>query len=195
MNIALPVLLLTLGGLTLWVLTESTVKWYVKTACITIVCLFTVVFWTTIHTFLGWPANEEDVPEKMVIHWVIVKEPNKFTGYEGAIYFLSESKKEEENNVLLRFFGYGKDRTEPRLYEVKYNRKLHEQIEKQMKPKLRKGQVVMGKLVKGEGENEKKGIGEGEAASKNKGGGSESQEQDWEFHELRPSDFQKKPER
>ena len=27
-----------------------------------------------------------------------------------------------------------------------------------------------------------------------KGGGSESQEQDWQFHELRPSDIHQKPD-
>ena len=77
MNIALPILLLVFGALTLWILNESALKWYIKTACISVFCAFTIIFWTTIHTFLGWPANEEDMPNKIMIHWVIVKEPNK----------------------------------------------------------------------------------------------------------------------
>ena len=32
MNIALPILLLVFGGLSFWILTESKVKWYVKTS-------------------------------------------------------------------------------------------------------------------------------------------------------------------
>ena len=91
MNIALPILLLVFGGLSFWILTESTVKWYIKTACISIFCLFTVIFWSTIHSFLGWPANEQDMPEKILIHWVIIKEPNKLTEFDGAIYILLES--------------------------------------------------------------------------------------------------------
>ena len=112
MNIALPILLLTLGGLTLWILTESTVKWYVKTACITIFCLFTVVFWTSIHTFLGWAASEKDMPEKILIHWVIIKEPNKLKKFDGAIYILLESAEEIKGNSLSRFFGYKKNKIE-----------------------------------------------------------------------------------
>ena len=129
MNIALPILLLVFGGLSFWILTESTVKWYIKTVCIATFCLFTIVFWTTIHTFLGWPADESDMPEKVLIHWVIIKEPNKFKEFTGAIYILAESA-EKETSVVRRFFGYDKDRIEPRLYQLKYNRNLHEQLQK-----------------------------------------------------------------
>ena len=72
MNIALPILLLVFGGLTFWVLTESSLKWYLKAACISPICLFTIVFWSSIHSFLGWPALEDDIPEKVLIHWVII---------------------------------------------------------------------------------------------------------------------------
>ena len=90
MNIALPILLLVFGGLSFWILTESNVKWYIKTACIATFCAFTIIFWTTIDTFLGWPANQDDMPEKILIHWVIVKEPNKIDGFEGSIFILLE---------------------------------------------------------------------------------------------------------
>ena len=191
MNIALPILLLVFGGLSFWILSESTVKWYVKTACISIFCLFTVIFWTTIHTFLGWPANEEDMPEKILIHWVVIKEPNKIKEFDGAIYILLESVEEIKANKVGRFFGYDKDRMEPRLFELKYSRNLHEQLEK-VKGKLKNGQPVVGKLTK-EGANGKGKKGSGKKSDQ-KGGGSESQEQDWQFHELRPSEIHQKPE-
>ena len=189
MNIALPILLLVFGGLSFWILTESNIKWYIKTAAISIFCLFTIIFWMTIHTFLGWPAKEEDVPRKVRIHWVVIKEPNKFEEFEGAIYVLLESAEEIKANGIGRFFGYTKDRMEPRLFALKYSRSLHEQLE-EMKKKLKKGQAVVGTLTK-EGQQglRKKGTGK----SSKKGGGSESQEQDWEFHELRPSEIQEKP--
>ena len=49
MNVALPILLLVIGGLTFWLLVESTVKYYLKIACIASFCLFTVIFWGSIH--------------------------------------------------------------------------------------------------------------------------------------------------
>jgi hypothetical protein len=191
MNIALPILLLLFGGLTFWVLTESKLKWYFKTACISVFCIFTIIFWSSIHSFLGWPALEKDMPKKMVIHWVIVKEPNKFTEFNGRIYILSESITEEGVSSLARFFGYRKSKIEPRLYGMEYSRELHEQIENQIMPKLRGGQPVAGKFLK----SKKQGRGKGKGAPKGKGDGSESQEQEWHFHELLPSEIHRKPER
>jgi hypothetical protein len=192
MNIALPILLLVFGGLTFWILTESSIKWYFKTASISIFCVFTVLFWSSIYTFLGWPALEKDVPNKVLLHWVIIKEPNKITESKGRIYLLVESGKYSAPDPLAKFFGYKKEDVEPRLYGVKYNRKLHEHLEKNVIPKLKKGQPVLGRLRK-DGEE-----GKGKIAGKNKGKGqkgegSESQNQDWQFHELRPSDIQGKP--
>ncbi len=192
MNIALPILLLVFGGLSFWVLTESSVRWYVKTACITTFCLFTIIFWGTIHTFLGWPANEEDMPEKVLLHWVVIKEPNKFTEFDGAIYVLLESVEEMKASKVSKFFGYNKDSLEPRLFQLKYSRELHEQLHK-LKPRLSKGQPVMGKLSKDKDAGKGK-AGKGKKSDK-QGDGSESQEQDWEFHELLPSEIHQKPDR
>ena len=148
MNIALPILLLAFGGLTFWVLNESALKWYIKTACISVFCIFTIIFWTSIHTFLGWPELESDVPEKVLIHWVIIKEPNKYTKYDGRIFVLLESVGEPKSNFLARFFGYRKERVEPRLHGLKYNRELHEKLEKGVMPKQKRGQPVIGRLTK-----------------------------------------------
>ena len=192
MTVTLPILLLIFGGLTFWVLNESKLKWYFKSACITTFCVFTVVFWSSIHTFLGWPALEQDVPDKVLLHWAVIKEPNKLTESKGRIYLLIESGKYSAPDPLAKFFGYKKENVEPRLYGIKYNRELHERLEKQIMPKLKQGQPVLGKLTK-KGED-----GKGKIAGKDKGEnqdgeGSESQMQDWQFHELRPSDIQGKP--
>ena len=191
MNIALPVLLLVFGGLTFWVLNESSLKWYFKTASISAFCVFTIIFWTSIHTFLGWPALEGDVPEKVLVHWVIIKEPNKATESEGAIYVLLESAKEDESGFLARFFGYSKEANEPRLYGLDYDRELHERLARDIMPRLRSGQTVSGKLTKVDGRKGKKGNNNPEK----KGRGSESQKQKWEFHELLPSEIHSKPTR
>jgi hypothetical protein len=185
MNIALPILLLVFGALTFWVLTESALKWYLKAACISVFCLFTVIFWTSIHTFLGWPALESSMPEKVLVHWVIIKEPNKHTKSNGGIYIVCESAEDSNSNFLTKFFGYSNEKIEPRLYGLKYSRELHKQIEKQIMPRLKRGQAVFGRLTKGQNKN---------GDSKGKKGGSESQEQEWHFHELLPSEIHSKPD-
>ena len=189
MNIALPILLLLFGGLTFWVLNESALKWYFKTACISVFCIFTVIFWTAIHTFLGWPALESDMPEKVLIHWVIIKEPNKVTESKGGIYILLESAESPRSNFLASFFGYSKEKNEPRLHGLKYDRELHEKLANSIMPKLRGGQPALGKLTKKNGRKGKKG----DENSNKDGGGSESQKQKWEFHELLPSEIHEKP--
>jgi hypothetical protein len=193
MNVALPILLLVFGGLTFWVLNESSLKWYLKTACISVFCLFTVIFWTSIGSFLGWPALSNDMPEKGLIHWVVIKEPNKITKSVGGIYILMENAGEPESNFLARFFGYSREQNEPRLYGLNYDRKLHEELEKKVMGKLRTGQPVLGKLTKLKGAKGKKG--DSNKESKQEGEGSESQEQEWEFHELLPSEIHEKPTR
>ena len=192
MNVALPILLLILGGLTLWVLTESSVRWYIKTACISTFCIFTVVFWATIHTFLGWPADQSDMPDKVVVHWVIIKEPNKLKEYDGDIFILLETAEEMKANKVSKFFGYESDGNSPRLFRLDYSRQLHEKLQQELIPKLKQGQPVLGEFKKGQ--EGKKGKASGKKGDNKKDGdGSESQEQNWEFHELRPSDFQGKP--
>ena len=189
MNIALPILLLVFGGLTLWILSESSLKWYFKTACISVFCVFTIIFWHTTYSYLGWPANEDDVPDKVLIHWVIIKEPNKQINSEGGIYILLESAEEEKINPLLKFFAY-KNNNEPRLYGLSYSRELHEQLVGEVMERLKRGQPVAGKLKKGKTNKKREG------KNKDKGkDGSESQEQDWTFHELLPSEIHRKPDR
>jgi hypothetical protein len=193
MNIALPILLLTFGGLSFWILNESQLKWYIKTSCISIFCIFTIIFWSAIHTFLGWPALEDNMPEKVLVHWIIFKEPNKFTQSEGRIYLLLESMDKPSSNFLAKFFGYRREKVEPRLYGLKYSRGLHEKLEKEMMARLKRGQPVAGKFTKRKGRSESRRSSRGESTEK--GGGSESQEQEWHFHELLPSEVHRKQER
>ena len=187
MNITLPILLLVIGAISFWCLNESTLKWYVKTGLITLFCGFTIFFHSSIHTFLGWAADQDDIPDKMAIHWVIIKEPNKLLKYDGKIYLLIESV-DSDHGFLRKLFGYKQKGIEPRLHEMEYSRELHEQLEK-VRAKLQRGEPVLGSLKPTE-----KGKGKpGDGKSDKEGDGSESQKQEWEFHELRPSDFLNKP--
>jgi hypothetical protein len=132
------------------------------------------------------------MPNKILVHWVIIKEPNKLKGFAGQIYILLESAEEIKANKVSKFFGYTSDRIEPRLFKLEYSRELHEQMQK-LKSKMKNGQPVMGKLTKMEGDKKGKKGDKGKADKD--GDGSESQKQRWEFHELLPSDIHKKPER
>jgi len=107
---------------------------------------------------------------------------------------LLETANEKEPNNFIDFFGYRKAKVEPRLYGLSYNRELHEKLEKEVIPRLKKGQPVAGKLTKGNSEGKKGKKGKEKGPNNKKGGGSESQEQEWHFHELRPSDLHDKPE-
>ena len=130
------------------------------------------------------------MPEKILVHWILIKEPNKVREFNGAIFIMLETVEEIKANKVAKFFGYGSDRIQPRLFKLKYSRGLHEQLEK-TKSKLKNGQPVFGKLTKeGKRGNSKKG----EGKTEKKGTGSESQKQDWEFHELLPSEIHAKPE-
>jgi hypothetical protein len=64
------------------------------------------------------------MPDKVLIHWVIIKEPNKYTKFNGAIYFLLESAEKKETSWF-RIFTYNKDRPEPRLFALHYSKGLH----------------------------------------------------------------------
>ena len=190
MNITYALLLLIFGGLTLWLLTESRLKWYIKGVCISTFCIFTLVFWSSVHTFLGWPARDTDMPEKVKVHWVVIKEPNKLLERPGGIFFLVESANPHKGNFLYKLFGYTSGTTEPRQYGLPYSRQMHESLTKGVIPKLKRGQPVFGKLTKLAG---KSGPKAGDKKNGKNGDGSLSQEQEWEFHELRPSDFLHKP--
>lgn len=188
MNITFSLLLLTLGGLTLWLLIESKIRWYLKLVCISLFCLMSVVHWSSLSTFLGHPAHAEDIAERVRIHWVVINEPAKLVDDPGAIYVLVESPTVPQNWIK-KVFGYKVTHIAPRLFGLPYSRELHEKLAKEVIPALKSGKPVYGSLSK---ENSKGNAKEGVKTNK-KGGGSESQKQEWVFHLLRPSDFLTKP--
>ena len=84
-------------------------------------CAFTIFFYTQIHSFLGWAAEQDDIPDKMSVHWIIIKEPNKLLQFKGKIYILIESV-DNNNNFLYKLFGYKQEAVAPRLHEMDYDR-------------------------------------------------------------------------
>lgn len=187
MTVALPIFLLICGLISLWLLVESKIAWWFKIASIACYCLFTATFLYSISSFLGWAALERDLPEKVGIHWVVVKEPSPIQRSRGRIYLLLEAYHGKHEHKFLTMFGYQSERREPRLYSLPYSRKLHEALEKSVIPRNKQGQIV-------EGTFKKKGDGEGREGDgkEGKGDGSESQEQEYMFYDLPPSEIQRK---
>ena len=162
-------------------------------------CVFTVVFYQAVPSFLGWGAPPRDLPKVLAIRSVVIKEPNILAKVEGGIYFLIEQPAIQYNELALKVFAYNVKESEPRLFILPYSRKLHEKLleggERSVVRRTQRGQVVRGSLVKDFGDkssNKGKGLsGKGKDGDA-KGKGSESQEQDWQFYDLQPSYFQEK---
>jgi len=58
------------------------------------------------------------MPNKVLVHWVIIKEPNKAKEDAGAIYVLLETAEKIKANKLFKFFGYDSSKIQPRLFEL-----------------------------------------------------------------------------
>jgi hypothetical protein len=204
MNIALPILLLCLFSLSFWLLVESKVKWVFKTILILGYLSFTIFFYQSISSFLGWGADSKQLPKIISVRSVVIKEPNIIAKQEGGIYFLIEQPTVEYNDKILKVFAYNTVESQPRLFVLPYSRKLHEQLskdgERSVIKRTQRGQIVRGTLTKGFSDGTSNNNGEGKDGKNGnkkdgkdkKGGSSESQEQEWIFYDLKPSYFQEK---
>lgn len=111
-------------------------SWPVKAVTIVVTSAFYVVAYFSIPPLLGWPASTLP-PEKFKLNAVHVKQPNKITGEEGAIYlWLTEIDDLEATG-------------EPRAYRLPYSDPLYNRVN-QARIKMKKGTEQMGELEKSE---------------------------------------------
>ena len=200
MDIVLPVFLVIILALSLWALADSKIKWYLKSLVIICLLSFSWIFYSSMHTFLGWGANQKDLPEVLTIRNIVIEEPNDRAGKVGGIYILIQQPAIEYTSKVLETFGYNVEYSEPRLFRIKYSRQLHEEL-LPVQQATQRGQIVRGTLKKmGKGQSKgRKGSGKdgkgkmgkmGKSGKEGKeGGGSHSPEQEWKFYNLRPSQF------
>lgn len=151
---ALPIFLLVIVILLLWSVVGARGRWGLKLLFILVIPLSTVVVWSSLRSYLGWPTNEE-LPARFLIYWAIVDEPDQQTEDPGSIYFWVRAR-QYPVVPLGKFFGYRYDPNAPRGYWLPYSRKLHEQIAG-MQSEFREGRPVVG---------ENKGLGKGEKEGK-----------------------------
>ena len=195
--ITIPLLLLIIGAIAFWLLVGSKTPWLLKVITIILFCTFTVGFYQSLSTFLGWSASGSLVPEIIQIHSVIIKEPNRQLNNKGRIYLLLDAVINKLDNKALNMLQiHGETKHQPRLFSVPYSRKLHEDLEKSVIPRTKQGQIVTGRLKKeGPGKQQQQqqaGGAKGTDSSKGDKGGSESQTQDLRFYNLKPGEITKK---
>jgi hypothetical protein len=191
--VSIVISLLFLGGIALWLLVESGIHYVFKIVVTSMFCLFTMGVFYSLSTFLGWSALERDAPEDVAIVAVQIKEPNRFSKTQGGIYLLLDSIKSKYDSKFLNMFGYTNDKKEPRLFRYPYSRELHEQLEKEVIPALKDGQVVRGKLKKGKpGEGKGKGKGDPNGKGDKEGYDGSNSEGLYEFHKLIPGEVNPK---
>jgi hypothetical protein len=157
-TIGFPLVFIVLITILLWILTDAKGKWWVKTIVITLTLSLSLVVWNSVEGMLGWATNQQIIGEHQ-LHWAIVEEPSKKTQAPGGIYLLVEKKEVVKGDS--NFVIYKSDKKEPRLYRIKYTKKMHKEMQKAQEM-LKKGKKVM---IKGD----KKGA-KGEKGEKGKEG-------------------------
>jgi hypothetical protein len=192
----IPLVFFSLTGLILWFIIGARGHWGIKAFIILLTLHVCLSVGMSIPNFAGWPSGDR-LPDKFLVHWITIKEPDKKTKEDGYIYIwattLSQQEKEVEGwKQYLLSFGV-QDFTEPRAYRTPYTREGHERGEDALK-KIKNGEPVMGRnngkkgKGKGKGDGKKgdgKGKGKGGKGKKGgKGGGSFSQSDDISFHDL-----------
>ena len=193
--IGIPLTFLVLCAIGLWMIIFSKGFWALKTLFITFCLYFSFAMWFSLSDLSGW-ATSVSMPQKSIIHWILVQEPSKFNKKDDGGIFVWATEADTENKVieksiiyLLKPFSIRKNSVEPRAYRLPYSEELHQNAAKAMQ------MIMSGKTIIGEKMGEKSGNGTGEAEgsgkdghgeSKGNGSGSLSQEQVFRFYELPP---------
>ena len=193
----IPLVFFSLTALVLWFIIGARGHWALKALIILLTLHISLSVGMSIPNFAGWPSDDP-LPKKFLVHWIIIKEPDKITKHKGNIYIWAtnlsgeQEKKIEGWQQYLLSFGV-QDFTEPRAYRTPYSRKGHERGDDALS-KIRNGEQVMGQnngknqgkgKGKGKGDGEGKGEGEGgKGKGGGKGGGSFSNSDDISFHDL-----------
>lgn len=180
---------LVISALILWFVIGSKGQWGIKAAIISLALYFCLSIGLSLENLAGWPSGQK-LPEKFEVHWIVIKEPNKKTGEEGAIYIWARDMKPQEESVWWLQFS-SNDRDEPRVYQAPYSKELHEQSQGVME-KIRAGGKIGGESGKGKGKGEGEGKGGKKGQNGNNGGGSLSGFSGIIFHELPPSKLPEK---
>lgn len=126
--VALAVLLLSLNIYSRW-------PPWVKIGAVALTGLLYFVTYTSLESFLGWPARAA-LPQKFMMLAGSIDEPDEETGSRGVIHIWAVSLEDDRLG------------SEPRAYRVPYSRQLHGQVGAAMR-QLRDGIVQVGEVEEG----------------------------------------------
>lgn len=187
---AIPIGFVILTFLFLWYAITAKGKWWIKVILFFTLPSFGLAVWHSLGSYLGWPTAEK-LPNKFIMAWAEVREPNPKTHDKGVVYIWLYPY--EQENVKSGILDYKKSFGEPRAYKIPYSRKLFEQI-LQAKILIQKGgspvfeKDAVGVPQDGSGNNDgRHGEGNQEGGSDhNEGQGTEGGD-NFKWYELPPS--------
>ena len=194
---AIPLAFLSLTCLILWFVIGSKGHWALKAVVIAATLYLCVSIGTSLPDFAGWPSTAP-LPDKFLVHWTVVKEPDKQTKKEGAIYIwetnLSADAQAQEDGwkkFLISFVVV--DTLEPRVHKIPYTIEDHKTADG-VNGRIKDGEIVIGHNNGGKGGDGKKGDGKGKgkkgkgsqegSGKEGNGGGSFSLSRDVNFQSL-----------
>lgn len=191
--LAIPLAFILLAAVLCLLLIGSKWRWWQKLALILIVPAFGLVVWGAIASYKGWPTTA-DTPEKAMVYWALVREPDPQHGDPGAIYLwlMPMDGRESSGHNPLDYVSPG---NEPRAYKLPYSRPGHRGAQRAQKM-IREGRPVVfdrtGKNGGGQGDgDEGDGSGDGAEGQGGPGGppgyGTEPDRQDFQIYELPPA--------
>ena len=110
--IGIPLTFLGLCAIGLWMIIFSKGFWALKTLFITFCLYFSFAMWFSLSDLSGW-ATSVSMPQKSIIHWVLVQEPSKFNKKDDGGIFVWATEADTENKVIEKIedfpentFGY-----------------------------------------------------------------------------------------
>jgi len=177
MPIVVAFLILVL--LVLWFIIGSKGKWWLKALVMVMSLHLSLSISSSLPDFAGWPSTAP-VPDEVLVHWMVVEEPNKRTKKEGSIYLWATNLSEEiqpqkEGWHKYLFSLVTSDPSQPRVHRLPYSTEDHEKAE-DIIGRIKNGESIVGtRNGNGEG-SEGDGQGEGEGDGSGQEGGDGSQE-------------------
>ena len=103
----IPLVFFSLFILILWFIIGSRGHWALKAVVIAMTLHFCISIGLSLEGFAGWPSAD-GLPDKFIVHWIVVEEPDKKTKAPGSIYIwatdLSRDHETPETSGWKKFF-------------------------------------------------------------------------------------------
>lgn len=188
-TLAIPIGFILLAALLCWMLIGAKGSWWLKLATILIVPAFGLAVWAAISSYKGWPTADEP-PEKAVLIWGVVREPDPRHDDPGAIYLWLMPVR-EEGELDLNPFDYTAGGGEPRSYKMPYTRQLHDALTAAQAAAKEGRPMMFGKGKRrggrGHGVPGREGDSDGEGEGRGNGGQEGEEEEQFQFYDLPPA--------